>query len=96
MLRSGFGIPARKRQSFLFIKNYVYKPLLSLKIKAEVHIMFSMKKEKIARKSPRKNISFYISLALCIAAVAGAAWNTYGSIDEYVETGEESSQSSCS
>ena len=34
--------------------------------------MFSMKKEKIARKSPKKNISFYISLALCIAAVAGA------------------------
>ncbi len=56
--------------------------------------MFSMKKEKIARKSPKKNISFYISLALCIAAVAGAAWNTYGSIDEYVAPEEESSQGS--
>ncbi len=47
--------------------------------------MYNMKKEKYIRRSPRKNIAFYISLALCVAAVAGAAWNTYGSIDEYYE-----------
>lgn len=45
--------------------------------------MFDLKKEKYIRRSPGKNIAFYISLALCISAVAGAAWNTYGSIEEY-------------
>ncbi len=45
--------------------------------------MFSMKKEKYFRRSPGKNIAFYISLALCISAVAGAAWTTYGSVNEY-------------
>lgn len=59
--------------------------------------MFSMKKEKERRSSPKRNIAFYVSLGLCIAAVAGAAWNTYGSIDEYAQGtngAEESSQQS--
>ena len=56
--------------------------------------MFSMKKEKYEKRSPKKNIAFYVSLALCIAAVAGAAWNTYGSIEENAEPYEESSQES--
>ena len=34
--------------------------------------MYSMKKEKNYRKSPRMNIGFYISLAVCIVAVAVA------------------------
>lgn len=47
--------------------------------------MYSMKKEKYLKRSPGKNIAFYISLTLCIAAVAGAAWNTYGTVEEYAE-----------
>ncbi|MBR2177083.1 MAG: peptidoglycan DD-metalloendopeptidase family protein [Clostridia bacterium] len=52
--------------------------------------MFSMKNEKNYRKSPKKNIAFYISLAVCLAAVFGAAWTTYGNIEEYTGTQEES------
>ena len=51
--------------------------------------MYSMKKEKNYRKSPRMNIGFYISLAVCIVAVAGAAWSTYGSIEEYNDMSQE-------
>lgn len=60
--------------------------------------MFSMKKEKQSRQSVRKNIAFYISLALCISAVAGAAWNTYGSVGETIEpeTSAEESMSEAS
>ncbi len=50
--------------------------------------MFNLKKEKYIRRSPGKNIAFYISLALCISAVAGAAWNTYGSVEEYSASDE--------
>lgn len=52
--------------------------------------MLSMKNEKNYRRSPKKNIGFYISLAVCLAAVAGAAWTTYGSIEEYDQLAEES------
>ena len=37
---------------------------------------------KGTRGSVKKNIGFYISLALCLTAVAGAAWTTYGSIGD--------------
>ncbi len=53
--------------------------------------MLSMKNERNYRKSPKKNIGFYISLAVCLAAVAGAAWTTYGSIQEYTQMSDESS-----
>lgn len=53
--------------------------------------MLNMKNERNYKKSPRKNIGFYISLAVCLAAVAGAAWTTYGSIQEYSQPSEESS-----
>lgn len=56
--------------------------------------MFSMKKEKLIRKSVRKNIAFYVSLALCISAVAGAAWTTYGSVQEYAKPETNSQESS--
>ncbi len=55
--------------------------------------MYSMKNEKVNRKSPKKNIAFYISLAVCIAAIAGAAWTTYGSVDEYTRLSENTVQS---
>lgn len=45
--------------------------------------MHSINSKKDKKGSFRKNAGFYISLALCIAAVAGAAWTTYGSIEEY-------------
>ncbi len=51
--------------------------------------MYSMKKEKNYRKSPKMNIGFYISLAVCIVAVAGAAWTTYGSIEEYNDMSQD-------
>lgn len=51
--------------------------------------MYSMKKEAKKRKDPRKNIAFYISLAVCIAAVAGAAWSVYGSVSDYITPARE-------
>ncbi len=53
--------------------------------------MLDMKNERNYKKSPKKNIGFYISLAVCLVAVAGAALTTYGSIREYNGTSEESS-----
>lgn len=53
--------------------------------------MLNMKNERNYKKSPKKNIGFYISLAVCLAAVAGAAWTTYGSIQEYTQPSDESS-----
>lgn len=55
-------------------------------------MMYSMKKEKVNRRSPKKNIAFYISLAVCIAAVAGAAWMTYGSTMEYTGAAENNTE----
>lgn len=51
--------------------------------------MYSMKQEAKKRRSPRSNIAFYISLAVCIAAVAGAAWSVYGSVNDYVAPARE-------
>ena len=45
--------------------------------------MYTVKRDNHKKASLRKNIPFYISLAVCIAAIAGAAWTTYGSIGEY-------------
>ncbi len=53
--------------------------------------MLNMKNERNYKKSPKKNVGFYISLAVCLAAVAGAAWTTYGSIQEYTQPSDESS-----
>ena len=54
--------------------------------------MDKIKHRKYEKSSVRKNIGFYISLGLCLAAVAGAAWTTYGSISDFNYTaGEESS-----
>ncbi len=53
--------------------------------------MLNMKNERNYKKSPKKNIGFYISLAVCLAAVAGAAWTTYGSIQEYTQPSDENS-----
>ena len=51
--------------------------------------MQNMKKQRDQRRSAKKNIGFYISLAICIAAVAGAALTTYGSIEEYNRSADE-------
>ncbi len=56
--------------------------------------MYSMKEEKAQKSSIRKNIPFYISLAVCLAAVLGAAWTTYGNIEEYMDAPEEISEQS--
>ncbi len=34
-------------------------------------------------KSVKKNIGFYIALAICVVSIAAAAWTTYGSVVEY-------------
>lgn len=52
--------------------------------------MSDMRRERNEKRSPKKNIGFYISLAVCLAAVAGAAWTTYGSIRDYRQITEES------
>lgn len=39
----------------------------------------------------KKNAGFYIALALCIAAIGGAAWTTYSSVLDYQTPKEESS-----
>ncbi len=46
------------------------------------------------QKSPKKNVGFYIALAICIVTVAAAAWTTYGSVMDYSELAEESSEQS--
>ncbi len=45
--------------------------------------MSDMRKERKYNSSPKKNIGFYISLVICLGAIAGAAWTTYGSIMDY-------------
>lgn len=52
--------------------------------------MKNLKSERNLNQSPKKNIGFYISLGLCVAAVAAAAWTTYGSIQDYHPITEES------
>ncbi len=46
------------------------------------------KYSKSKKSMVKNNIGFYISLALCLVAVAGAAWSTYGSIMEYNYTAD--------
>lgn len=53
--------------------------------------MQSMKKQRNNDRSPRKNIGFYISLAICITAVGAAAWTTYAGIEENNSTVQEES-----
>lgn len=55
--------------------------------------MKDMKHEKKEKRSAKQNIGFYISLAICIAAIVGAAWTTYGSILEYTEPIAEDEES---
>lgn len=53
-----------------------------------------MKDQKVkhSSKAPtKKNAGFYIALALCIAAIGGAAWTTYSSVLDYQTPKEESS-----
>lgn len=71
---------------------YIISPLST--IKAEVQDMQNMKNEKNRKKSPKQNIGFYISLAICVVAIAAAAWTTYGSVLEYSESQTENSQQS--
>ena len=40
-------------------------------------------------KNVKKNIGFYIALAVCIATVAAAAWTTYGSIVGQDDTSQD-------
>ena len=46
------------------------------------------------KKSPRKNAGFYIALAICAVTVGAAAWTTYGSVMDYNEISEESTEQS--
>ena len=46
------------------------------------------------QKSPKKNVGFYIALSICMVTVAAAAWTTYGSVMDYSELAEESSEQS--
>lgn len=65
----------------------------------EVQEMFNSKNtrdgnSKKKQKSPKKNAGFYIALAICMVTVAAAAWTTYGSVMDYNELAEESSEAS--
>lgn len=51
--------------------------------------MKDLKSERDLNKSPKKNAGFYISLAVCIAAIAAAGWTTYRSVSEYTDVTEE-------
>ncbi len=53
--------------------------------------MQSMKKQRNHNRSPRMNIGFYISLAICLIAVGAAAWTTFSGIDEYNRSVQEES-----
>ena len=44
--------------------------------------MDKIKHKRYQKSSSKRNIGFYISLGLCLTAVAGAAWTTYGSIND--------------
>ncbi len=56
--------------------------------------MLNMRNPRSYRKqnSPKKNIGFYIALTICMATVGAAAWTTYGSVMDYNQLEEESSQ----
>lgn len=51
--------------------------------------MKNMKNERNEKKSPKKNAGFYIALAICVVAIAAAAWTTYGSVMEYSDLHQE-------
>lgn len=48
--------------------------------------MKNMKYERNKKRSPKQNAGFYVSLAICVAAIAAAAWTTYGSVLDYTNT----------
>ena len=54
--------------------------------------MKNMKNERNEKKSPKKNAGFYIALAICVVAIAAAAWTTYGSVLQYSDLQQESSE----
>lgn len=54
--------------------------------------MKNMKNERNEKKSPKKNAGFYIALAICVVAIAAAAWTTYGSVLEYSDLQQETSE----
>ena len=56
--------------------------------------MYKMKKERDKRRSVKKNIGFYIALGICLTAVAGAAWSTYGSVEDYINITESQQEES--
>ncbi len=56
--------------------------------------MYKMKKERDKRRSVKKNIGFYIALGICLTAVAGAAWSTYGSVEDYINISESQQEES--
>lgn len=51
------------------------------------------RKPSFENKKKKKNVGFYIALALCIVTVAGAAWTTYGNVTEYYSPTEQQSGS---
>ncbi|MGN1457011.1 MAG: peptidoglycan DD-metalloendopeptidase family protein [Acutalibacteraceae bacterium] len=54
--------------------------------------MKNMKNERNEKKSPKKNAGFYIALAICVVAIAAAAWTTYGSVLQYSDLQQETSE----
>lgn len=48
-------------------------------------------KVKHENSKTKKNIGFYIALALCITAIGGAAWTTYSSVLDYQTPKDEGS-----
>ena len=54
--------------------------------------MFHDKRERTFHQGKKKNIGFYIALAICVVTVAGAAWTTYGSVMNTNSNTAESSQ----
>lgn len=48
--------------------------------------MKDMQTEQSKKKSPKQNKGFYVALAVCIVAIAAAAWTTYGTVIEYSES----------
>lgn len=48
-------------------------------------------KVKHENSKTKKNVGFYIALALCITAIGGAAWTTYSSVLDYQTPKDETS-----
>lgn len=58
--------------------------------------MYRSSSEKNRKGQLKKNLAFYISLAVCLAAITGAAWTTYGNVEEYTKLQEQTVQESSS